>query len=956
MRRHAAGAILVLTALALAALTLRAFALMLEGPHFPWSEDAAGHVYKSVILIESLQAGHGIPILFPGWYAGSEAFRYWPHLPYVLLALPLALAPSDPGLAVIVIIAAGLAASGAGILLWRRRLGWPLAILGTVLAALLADPVRVAFAEGNLPRVVTHALFLPELALALAVARADRWHPWPRPALALIFVAMLSVLCHAMMATAAGAAIVLVLLAGNLTKRWPWRRTLAVAGLIGIGTALAGWWLAPSLGGGIAGTSSEAVRRGLFHFDPREAADGILAPFIRSGGDRADFHVGIALMVAAIGALLYGGRRGSGFPYLAAGLALVLVVFDPLAFLYIKLPFGNLLWPIRLQSVGQVLVLLGLLHTAADVLRGQAAPRPSRHSLARAGAVALLCLLALETAGTLSLVAGREVPAEQLAVRDRLAATRGWREATLDLSRLSSPPTLLWRDREQLFGWGIQGARNITEIVDLNEALERDLTRSVLSRLDWWGVDDAVLDREDSEIEAALAGHGFTLRGTDGTLRHWGREGGPRALALGPAVAIGSGRNIRAWTPRFPQIVRAESEFVDDLRLEDLRRYATLVLAWPQWRDRARAETLVREYVAGGGRVVVELSANRAERADGTDRFLGVQASRVTFPGGGLTIDGAGGGTTLLPFDPNEGPWLATRYAGEIVPSGVVRAAGEEPAVVLGAWRHSDRVTFVGLNLAFHALLTDDPVADRLLERSGGLDRSVLPIASTVPISGYTVSGATYRFAITSDRAQRLVVPIARHERMTGWLDGDVIRVGALNDAVVLDLPAGRHEVRLEAAEGGNRLLGYSISLAALAATAGVVRVARRPVGRRKAIQSHSWLIAPTETQRVDQVPVGPDAATGDGPFVVVLAEVTNLGKIARPFDPGVVVLVGRHGRPFGLAMAETDALAATLGQLRPGADAAPGMPTLTSLVYRVPLVVAEDFELIAARDAARSE
>lgn len=980
VRRHATNSVLLLVAFGLTLLAIRAFALLLTGPHFPASEDAAGHLYKSTMLIESLQSGHGVPVLFPGWYAGSEAFRYWPHLPYFLLAIPLALAPADPDLAVIAVIAGGLLAGGSGVLLWRRQLGWPLTIFGAVGAALLADPLRVAFAEGNLPRVVAHALFLPELALALAVARADRWHPWPRPALALVAIAMVSLLSHAMMAAAAGAAIMLVLIAGNLTRRWSWRRTLAVAGLIGLGTALAGWWLVPSLGGGITGTSSEAVRRGLFHFDIGKSFDALATTDIRTSEGRADLYVGVALVVAAIAALAHGGRRGLGWPYLAAGLVLVLLVVDPFALLYIQLPLANLLWPIRLQSVGQVLILLGLLHAAAEVLRpGQPATAPApkdprraaarggaawrapasmpggRRQVARIVAVGLLCLFALDTAGNLALVAGRATPVAQLGVRDRLGATQGWREATLDLSRLGSSPTLLWRDREQLFGWGIQGARNIIEIVDLNETLERGLTASVLSRLDWWGVDDAVLDREDAQLEAALAGHGFALRGVDGSLRHWGRDGGPRALTLGQGVAIGTGKNIRAWTPRFPQIVRAETEFVDDLRLEDLRRYATLVLAWPQWRDRARAETVVRDYVAGGGRVVVELAANRAERADGTDRFLGVQASRVTFPGGGITIDGASD-TPLLPFDPNEGPWLATRYAGEIVPSGIVRAAGEEPAVVLGTWGQSDRVTFIGLNLAFHALLTGDPAADRLLERSGGLDRRLLPVASTVPISDYTVSGATYRFTIDNDRAQRLVIPIARHERMTGWLDGTVIRIGALNDAVVLDVPAGRHDVRLAIDEGGNRVLGYGISLAALAATAGVIVIARRPVARRKEIRSRGWLITLKETQRVEEIAVGSEAEADDGPFVVVLAEVTNLGKIARPFDPTVVVLVGRHGRPFVLARAETDVLAAALGQLRPGHDAEPEVTQLASLVYSVPRVVAEDFELIAERDAARSE
>jgi hypothetical protein len=825
-------------ALAPALLAILAFSLLIAGPHFPASEDGAGHLYKSTMLVESLQAGHGVPILFPGWYAGFESFRYWPHLPYFLLAVPLALAPEDPGIAVIVVIVAGLVGAGAGVLLWRRQLGSPLAILGAVLAALLADPLRVAFAEGNLPRVVAHALFLPELALALTVARADRWHPRTLPAAALIVVATVSVLCHPMMAAVAGAAIVLVLIAGQLTRRWSWRRTAAVAGLIALGTALAGWWLVPSLDGGIAGTSGEAVRRSLLHFDVTRSFDALATTEIRTNEGRANFYVGIALVVAAVAGLVHGGRRGSGWPYLVAGLALVLVAIDPFALLYIRLPLADLLWPIRLQSVGQVLVLLGVLHAAADVLRAPAPYSARRQPIARAAAVALLCLVALDTAGNLSLVGGRARPAEQLVVRDRLAALPGWREATLDLSRLGSSPTLLWRSREQLFGWGIQGARNIAEIVDLNEALERHLTAAVLSRLDWWGVDDAVLDREDPEVEAALAGHGFTLRGADGSLRHWGRAGGPRALTLGPAAAAGVGRNIRAWTQRFPQIVRAESEFVDDLRLDDLRRFPTLVLAWPRWRDRDRAETLVRDYAAGGGRVIVELGGTKPEQTDGTSRFLGVEAIRVPFPAGGVTIEGAGGTARLLPFDPNEGAWLATRYVGELAPAGTVRLAEAEPAIVLGTSQQNERIAFVGLNLAFHALVTADAAAAEILERYGGLDRGARPVAATIPISDYVAAGGTYRFAIAVDRPQRVIVPIARHERMTGWVDGAVSRIDTLNDAVVLDLAPGRHEVRLEIEGGGNRVLGFAVSALALAAAVGVLLVGRRRRARSTAIRS----------------------------------------------------------------------------------------------------------------------
>lgn len=957
MRRRAIPVIpviLVSLAVVLAALAVRAFAVLLAGPHFPLGEDMLGHTYKSTILLESLQSGRGVPIMFPGWYAGSESFRYWPHLPYLLLAVPLALAPGDPGLAVIVVIVIGLAGGAAGVLLWRRQLGWPLAILGAVLSGLLADPLRVAFAEGNLGRVVANALFLPELALAILVVQSDRWHRWLWPALGLIAIAMISVLCHAMMAAAAGVAIMLVLAVGLLVRRWSLLPVVGVGVLIAIGTALAGWWLLPSLGGGIEVNSGEAVRK-LFDFDFAQSFYPFAATDVATFTGRARFYIGLALVVTALAALVHGGPRGRGFPFIVAGLVLVAVTIDPLPIAYNRLPFSYLLWPIRMQSLGQALLLLGVLFAAAELLRTPAQPQDGRRRrYGRLAAVALLCLIALDTVGNLSLVAGRPTPPAQLAVRDRLVALPGWREATLELSRLGSSPTLLWRDREQLYGWGIQGARNMIEIVDLNEALERRNAPSVVARLDWWGVDDAVFDREEPELEAALADRGYAIRGLDGTLRHWGRAGGPRAVTLSTGAALGVGRNLRVWTQRFPQVVRADTAFIDDLRLADLRRTPTLVLAWPRWRDRARAEALVLEYVAGGGRVVVELSGSRADADEGTSRFLGVEAVRVPFPSG-VTVEGPAGNRQLLPFDETEGAWLATRYQGEIVPTGAVRVGGPEPAIVFGTSRRSDRISFVGLNLPFHAQVRGDTAADELLERETGLQRRGSPVAATIPLEGYSVSDAVYRFALTIDRPQPVVVPVARHERMTVSVNGAVTPIVTLNDSVVLDLDAGRHEVAMRIEQGGNRTLGAAVSVAALVAAIAVLLVGRRPLRPRSAIRSRGWLITPKESQRVEQLALAGAGVTQSGPYVVVLAEVRNIGKLPAPFDPRVVDLVGRHGRPFPLARGETHALGATLAQLRPGEIVEPGVPRLATLVYLIPAVI-DRWELVGAAEVNASE
>lgn len=67
----------------------------------------------------------------------------------------------------------------------------------------------------------------------------------------------------------------------------------------------------------------------------------------------------------------------------------------------------------------------------------------------------------------------------------------------------------------------------------------------------------------------------------------------------------------------------------------------------------------------------------------------------------------------------------------------------------------------------------------------------------------------------------------------------------------------------------------------------------------------------------------------------MVLPQVTNLGRAPAAFDPGLVALVDRHGRPLPLALPESHALGRTLDRLRPGEAADPAIAHLMTLVYR---------------------
>ncbi|HNB53593.1 MAG TPA: 6-pyruvoyl-tetrahydropterin synthase-related protein, partial [Anaerolineales bacterium] len=128
----------------------------------------------------------------------------------------------------------------------RRWIGWGPALIGGMLFVILPDNVRVALAEGNLPRVLATAL-LPFTFYCLLASLTPGGSRLSRVGLVLGFSAI--TLSHVMMA-----AIYAVCLSSWVLAAWVWRRTGFRDALLAIlwiasGLALTGWWLLPSLTG-----------------------------------------------------------------------------------------------------------------------------------------------------------------------------------------------------------------------------------------------------------------------------------------------------------------------------------------------------------------------------------------------------------------------------------------------------------------------------------------------------------------------------------------------------------------------------------------------------------------------------------------------------------------------------------------------------------------------------------
>jgi uncharacterized membrane protein len=778
----------------------------------PWASDTLGHVIKAEYLRQQIATGHIYPDLYPGWYVGVQMLRYYPPLPYYLL-VGLTVVIGDSIVAANVFIALCALAGGLAWLLYRRWVGWLPAAAGGVLYLFMPDNVRVAMAEGNLPRVLATALLPFAFYSLLRSLEGARWH---RLGLALCFAAI--VLSHAMMAAIYAACCALFALlcwVGRVTTIK--RALLAIAGAA-LGVTLSGWWFLPSLTGGITELNQQAMTEALAVFP----LTTYLNPLLRAG-DPEIVYPGAALLLAAAGLLfIRRGRDGWGTALTLTGLFGVLISTSGFNALFNALPLHHLFWPLRFLGIASFALLLALAWRVRAWGGRQAA----------LGSVMLLGLLGADSALSLPLIHLRPARPDVLAVARQLPALPGWREATLDYSRLGAAPSYLFSamgGREQVYGWAYQGARTARNVAALNEALRRGYTGYLLDRLALLGVDDVVLLRSvpmDPEFSTSLEAAGFVAiyRGDEVSLYH--RDGAPRAYRA-PWRALGIGRGAQNLAYLFPQLVVGTRSYVEDYTFEELSAYDTLFFSGFQWHDRRKAEELVQRVAGAGVRVIVDLTGVLDEPLAREPYFLGVWGEHISLGRGPLQLQGEGVSYTLQPFDPEFPSWEAHTPQGMDVEVLHHDYLGAKSAVLGYNTYNGGRVWFVGLNLPYHAALTRDPVAVDLLADLLHLPADQPSDYQPVALVDYVASESGYRFSYALDAGHTLVVPVAHHDGTEVRLNGEPVQARSYENLVAFDAPAGQHEVVIEVRATSIYTVGWVASGLGVAGLVGLVLAGR---------------------------------------------------------------------------------------------------------------------------------
>lgn len=749
---------------------------------YPWASDTLGHVMKVEYLQQQMAAGHPYPDIFPGWYVGVQMLRYYPPLPYYLLVF-LTYAIGNSMTAANCFIALCALAGGLAWLPYRRWLGWLPATVGGILYLFLPDNVRVALAEGNLPRTLATAL-LPLAVYFLMRSLHEDGTRWHRVGLALCFA--LIVLSHAMMAAIYAACCALLALLCWIGRVTSWKQAVLAIVYAALGVMLSGWWLLPSLTGGITELDPSAMTEALAVFP----LTTYLNPTLRAGNPEI-VYPGAALLLAATSLLfLRRGRDGWTVALTLSGLFGILITTPGFNQLFNALPLHNLFWPLRFLGIASFTLLLAVAWRAREWERRSVVV-----------AIVVTGLLVADGALSLPLIHLRPARPDVLAVAESLSDLDGWREATLDYSRLGSAPSYFFTaigNREQLYGWAYQGARTARNVAAINEALLRGYSPYVLDRLTLLGADDVALLRTvpiDPELPPALETAGFvpTYHGREVTLYH--RDGGPRAYRFSWR-ALGIGRGAPNLSHLFPQLIVSNSQ-LDDYTFDELVAYDIIFLSGFQWNDRQKAETLVKQVAQAGVHVVVDLTGVTNDPLAREPYFLGVWGETISLGRGPIKIEGGGRSYQLQPFDAQFPSWQTHTPQGldvEILHHNYLDAKST-------VWGYNEydggRVWFVGINLPYHAALTGDPVVIDLLADWLQLPAGEGHAYQAVPLVDYAPSQSGYSFSYTLDAEDTLLVPVAHHEGTEALVDGQPVRVSSFENLVAFDAPAGRHRVTI---------------------------------------------------------------------------------------------------------------------------------------------------------------
>jgi 6-pyruvoyl tetrahydropterin synthase-like protein len=754
---------------------------------FPWGFDTWGHLIRAEYLWQQIIDGNYYPLFIPDWYNGCQPLGYFALLPYYAIAFINSFTPNIFVAGNYYIFAVALLGS-LSCLLFARKIGlWPAVALG-IIWVIWPDNLRIALAQGDLPRFWATAL-LPLFCFTFVKILEDKGNKWALSAL--ILTTHVLILSHASIAIVFIISIFLFGFFLWILGGCGFTKLIQGIGAIILGVISVAWWLLPKLP-----VLLQSAVTGIHYVSPGVSFN----PMIRfnNGGE---FYWGIALAVVSIISLLYWQKKPTwAKSLLITGYLLVILSFPVLSWLHQTLPLSNILAPLLFSSSASFALIVASFAFSKSCWNNNNQLKKSFTVLV----VGLFIFLLIDGFFLReSLVETREEPHQLIQLGSKIKESEGWRVATLDLGTLESTPLYIFADlsrKEQVMGWGSQGVKTEHNITLLNTALEYEYYPFIFRQLANLGATDLVVKdsivKDIKEFGRVAHSHGFKHQDTIEGIAYWNKEQSPYIIAA-DQQCLAIGKYADNYAIQFPAIEIACSELIDYYTIEYLQQYPQIILAGAQWGQKDKAEQLILDYVEAGGRVIIDFTGFPADTLSRNPKFLGVYTDTIELKGG-ITVKSSKGDTVLGSFSQQDGYWRS------LVPQSLDGVEmffdymGNNAALYGYKYYGDNKICFLGANLAYYSFTTKDPAAQSILEEILGLSIYTVDAKTLIPLTSYQSNNAGYHMTYQGDQKLEAVIPIAAQDVMEVRIDNNKVAVNPYENLIRMHLPEGSHSIDIK--------------------------------------------------------------------------------------------------------------------------------------------------------------
>ncbi|HLB95630.1 MAG TPA: 6-pyruvoyl-tetrahydropterin synthase-related protein [Patescibacteria group bacterium] len=274
-----------------------------------------------------------------------------------------------------------------------------------------------------------------------------------------------------------------------------------------------------------------------------------------------------------------------------------------------------------------------------------------------------------------------------------------------------------------------------------------------------------------------------------------------------------------AVSPAKLKVLEGGSPYLDDYDQEFLRHFKTVVLYGFSYRDKAKAEAIARNYVQGGGNLVIELFNMGTSPLADNPSFLGVEGVRQKISQKAkLEILADGPLKEKIPqsFDlPGEmydirsgaleyrqlNEWNFLEYVG--LDESLAKLPNDENMFSILGYKNvkGGKVTFAGMNFFYHLYLSHDQkelaFVSNLLDNQGWTGPSTLD-NSKIELKQEKWTPEYLKFKVKTADERLVRISLAYSPHWQGYLDGQPIKVRNMADLMVVQVPPGEHVLEMK--------------------------------------------------------------------------------------------------------------------------------------------------------------